>query len=308
MSKSFRIIFHVGLPKTGSSALQIWADANRRALRAQGINYPTIIGEEIVPKHQFLVPALMSNQLACIDRLIEENKYETLFLSTEGLSNHLYDFPEKSLEAFRALTASIDLKIFMVIRDPEAWTRSFYKQSVINPPIAAYGYATPLRYEAFQQLPRVLRLTNTARLTREIQAAYGASEVVVARYEADWLNDLEELLRLKIDETFTPIKQSNKSVSDDLIELIRQVNAMKIPSESRKGFLSLLQNVLKTEHNILKLYAQEMSGASIAVSVLTDILLSLKPENKVQSDLIEMLSVALVAIKKEVSSIFNDKQ
>lgn len=288
MLKLRKILLHVGLPKTGSSALQSWADANRQVLRTQGVDYPQTIDDTIVPKHQFLVPALMSNRLAQLDALLAESRCDKLFLSTEGLTNHLYDFPEKSLAEFRARINNFELSVFMVVRDPESWTRSYYKQAVINPPILACNYATPLRYEAFRLLPRVVRLTDVEKVSADVKVAYGASEVIAAPYNKNWFSQLIDFLDIKIDETFTPLPSSNESVSDDVIELIRQVNAMNVSPSLRDAFLALLQMSLNTRHNILIRNLQNLTGNTIPVDALADLLQKFVPENEKQAEIVEI--------------------
>ena len=53
-----RLVLHVGLPKAASSALQVWADANRAALAAQGVDYPDPRSPHLMCKHPWLVAEL----------------------------------------------------------------------------------------------------------------------------------------------------------------------------------------------------------------------------------------------------------
>jgi len=69
------------------------------------------------PKHQFLVPALMSGDLSELHSSSRANYAETLILSTEGLTNHLYDFQPVALSDFRETTSMYDVFAFLVIRE-----------------------------------------------------------------------------------------------------------------------------------------------------------------------------------------------
>ena len=137
----------------------------------QGINYPEPDKDLADPKHQFLVSALQTNDLARLRRILEENQSDSVLLSTEGLTNHLYDFDAGALQTFRDLTLDYEVVIFIVVREKEPWLRSYYKQLVLNPPIVEYNYATPLRYAAFCELPRVCRLLTPRRL-RQIYSPF----------------------------------------------------------------------------------------------------------------------------------------
>jgi len=259
-----RLVLHVGLPKTGSSALQAWCNKARESLSRRGVTYPKPSDKLIDPKHQFLVPALKLNDLCELRNCLAENDTETLILSTEGLTNHLYDFQSEALAAFREAVSHYDVFVYMVVRERNAWTKSYYKQAIINPPVAEYHYATPLSYAEFSKLPRVVRLTDHAALRSDVARAYGAHKVVVANYEEDWMKIFLDLLNIgAVQETFR-LPEENRSVSDDLVEIIRQVNAMRLPPESRAGVLATIQACFQTSHNVLKSYrVVDVPGRSI---------------------------------------------
>ena len=217
----------------------------------QGINYPEPDKDLADPKHQFLVSALQTNDLARLRRILEENQSDSVLLSTEGLTNHLYDFDAGALQTFRDLTLDYEVVIFIVVREKEPWLRSYYKQLVLNPPIVEYNYATPLRYAAFCELPRVCRLTNTPTLEADLFAFFGAETVVAARYEEDWMATFLDLLGARSARE-PELGRVHTSISDDLVELIRQVNALQLPAQERSDFLAFIQECFQTSHHTLK--------------------------------------------------------
>jgi hypothetical protein len=249
-----RLILHVGLPKTGSTALQSWCYKRRENLSQRGITYPESDNNLIAPKHQFMVSALMRNDMAELRAHLVRNETETLVLSTEGLTNHFYDFPSAALKAFREAVSLYNVFVFMVVRNKGAWTKSYYKQAVINPPIVEYNYATPLSYSEFSQLSRVQRLAEHSKLRTDIATAFAAHEVIVANYEEDWMETFLDCLGIADMHEFTRLEKKNISVSDDLVEIIRQINAMGLPSEKRAGILAAIANCFQTKHGVLKSY------------------------------------------------------
>ena len=160
-----------------------------------------------------------------------------MFLSHEGLSNHFYDFSDVALKNFRHFLLCVPLHIFMVVRDAESWVKSYYKQALINPPIAAYNYATELRLNDFRRLPRTQSLLHVEHLEENIRKAYGADNVVVTRYESGWLSNLLNILNVEISAEFSPLRNANTSVPDDVAELIRQVNLLFLEPPEREAFL-----------------------------------------------------------------------
>lgn len=248
MSVGRTLVLHVGLPKTASSALQVWADRNRDFLLERGVHYPPGNGA-LMPKHQDLVAALFTGDLAPIDAYILAARAPVLFLSTEGLTNHLYDFPGPSLAALRERLSGWIVRVFIVTRARESWITSYWKQAVLNPRIERYNYATPLSRDAFAVVPRVARLADFDRVAQDAQAAYGAAEVLVADQGSDWFEALRGLLGLQ--ETGSLPEKVHVSVSDDLTEIVRQVNGMELDDGLRSDILALAQHSHPTGHNIL---------------------------------------------------------
>ncbi|MDN5936209.1 MAG: hypothetical protein L0H75_08540, partial [Nitrosospira sp.] len=113
-----RLLLHVGLPKTGTSALQRWLHENPARLEAAGICYPGapyLNGD----KHQFLVSELRHGGQS-LERLLSSTTHDTVLLSSEGLSNHFHDFSEQGLQRFRHLTANFRVEIVLVTREKTA--------------------------------------------------------------------------------------------------------------------------------------------------------------------------------------------
>lgn len=285
-----KLIFHVGLPKTGTSALQRWCASNRAQLRCHNINYPHTEPHLISPKHQFLVPSLMNNDLEKLRIIITQNSENTLLLSTEGLTNHLYDFLPDALSTLREMTNDFDVIIFMVSREENSWTKSFYKQAVLNPFIMEYHYATALKYSEFCHLPRVQRLINTSALREELKVAFGAHTVVITPYEGNWMSTFLEVLGVPDLKEMSALTQNHISVSDDLIDLIRQLNAMQLPTSERVHFLAAIQACFQTNNNMLKFSYKVPIETNLRSHKNMQILEQLIPETAEQSEIISNLS------------------
>ena len=249
MSRS--LLLHVGLPKTATTSLQFWAHANRKPLAGHGIDYPEAAGEVLVPKHQFIVNELMTGQLDRTRAAVAASDAPRLFLSTEGLTNHLYDFAGDVLAQFRGILAARKVTLFVVLREREAWVRSYYKQAVLNPVMERYHYGTALTLDEFSRLERVRRLTDHAAVLRDAARAYGAADVVSAPFEGNWFGALLDALGVADASAFPAPERRHESLPDDLIELFRQVNALGIEAGLRQQFFGLMQRAVPSTHSIL---------------------------------------------------------
>ncbi|SMH47458.1 hypothetical protein [Mesorhizobium australicum] len=256
-----KAVIHVGLPKTGTSALQDWCYRNRENFLADDIAYPPPDSRSVSPKHQYIVEDLFSGHANRMREALQSTTERTVILTTEGLTNHLYDFSDGALEEFRAALRGFGVQIFLVVRDKEFFLKSYYKQAVINPPILRFNYATSLSLDEFSALERTRRLADYDRLASDLSVKYGAANVVVSKYEGDWLSDLTKVAGITTSPTFASLQKVHVSVSDDVVEIVRQVNGKSLTEQQRSQFLAVIQNVLHTEHNGLRLYARQHDAA-----------------------------------------------
>jgi hypothetical protein len=257
------LLLHIGLPKTASTALQTWADLNRQLLLNHGIHYPAPSKGSYMPKHQDLVPGLQSGDLACLDRYLAAAEAPVLFLSTEGLSNHLYDYPSTSLSAFREKLVGWKVRLLMMKRSPEKWLTSLWKQRILNPRMPGTHFATPLKRDEFAMLPEVRRLADFEQVIADARVAYGAEETTVGDHGSDWFAVLRALLGLP--EDIAPPPRVHISVSEDLAEIVRQVNATVPDNGLRILVLAFIQHSLATRHSEMIKYATARPLAEISL-------------------------------------------
>ena len=242
-----RLVLHVGLPKTGTSALQRWCHANAGGLLRQGIRYPAPSADTAMPKHQFIVAELMRGDLSRTARAVGEGSEERMILTSEGLTNHLYDFRPVGLEAFRGMLDGFDVAAFLVRRSPEDWVRSYHKQCAINPRNPAYHYGTGLELHWFRELPRVRRLMDVAGLADDCAAAFGARETVVADYEGDWVGRFLALCGYRSGSA-VELERANDSIPDWLLEAVLRINRQPFAEDTRTAWLGSLQRFAGTRH------------------------------------------------------------
>ena len=274
-----RLVLHVGLPKTGTSALQTTASSNYAKLLEMGVEYPLVEGASglLHPKHQFLVNMLLKDSLERLEPFLEERLAPLVFLSAEGLSNHFFDFPERALANFRAATSGWRKTVFIVLREKDSWLRSLFKQCVINPTNRNYLYGTGLVFEDFCSEARVRRLGDYNGLIDLLSSGYGAEDVFVANYEGDVWFELQHCLDCNVGAMFERASLVNTSLSDELVEIIRQVNALGAASGLRSQFLAYLEKVFGTGNETLAHYVQMSMGTDVSNAEISELVGRLEP-------------------------------
>lgn len=279
---SLEITLHVGLPKTGSSTLQHHLYRNREVLRRQGVDYPEAGIDASPPKHQYLVTGLKRNDPSRLAAVLAAADLPSLILSTEGLTNHLYDFSDKALGGFRDTLRGHEVRCVVVLRAPEAWLRSYYKQILINPRVGTPGvwfYGSDITLDAFRATARAQALIDHEQLTADIAAAYGAQSVTVLRLENDWLTGFDRALGLD-SRAWSPTRPENESAPDACIEIMRQVNAHGLPEVDRVVWKAALQAFSGSNHTLLKAARQRVAQDPSPSRIDPDILAGLRPDQQ----------------------------
>ena len=114
-NKPIRWVFHAGTPKTGSSSLQFIFDNHRELLLQNGILYPSNVSRVKEPKHQWFVSQLINGDIQGLIANLESALMEagdnthTIILSSEGIYNHWWDFPDKSKQFLNNLANTLSL-------------------------------------------------------------------------------------------------------------------------------------------------------------------------------------------------------
>lgn len=289
MAQPRKIVLHVGMPKTASSAIQVWADANRSAFLARGVDYPASKHAQ-TPKHQALVSGLKNSNLRYLQALIEGADKPTLFLSAEGLTNHFYDFSTSALASFRKHVSGSELVVFLITRDRTAWIKSYWKQCLIVPVIPEFDYGQPFTLSEFSDRPRIRRLADVQQLKLDLATGYGAHRIVDADFCEDWRTRLFQALEIDAADAFTQIGRTHGSISDAAAELVRQTNGLGIPNSLRDTFLALLSEV-EGDQNLTLLLVRRQYWAKLGQSAddLEALLDRLDPCNSGEASLIERL-------------------
>jgi len=304
-----RLVMHVGLPKTGTTALQRWCYSNREWLRERGVDYPDRIHHPLDPKHQFLVQDLRTGNL---DRFVTEldgSPCRTVLLSSEGLTNHLFDVSGGAADEFRRATHGWNVEVVVIFREPTSWAKSLWKQHLVNPAgsaprtvalwrrelgesmseLAAWTGArlgnersshpipgaTTLTADEFAALARIRFLQDRGLVAAAVRRLYGATRVVEGDFDEGWPAVLGGALGIELPDD-SGAERCRVSVSDELAELLRRVNGLDLPSDLRLRVFRGLASGTDPNSSIrvaLEVHALFPPGAE-AIGVLCDDVMS----------------------------------
>lgn len=251
------VIFHVGLPKTGTSAFQDALVLNRDAMQARGIAFSRKkeIGADFRAAARDVVRQGAGRwRLMRLDRAARRIRewadaqgQQVVLITDENLLGwrvrdmYRMDFEHGPAQAMQALQRAFDnddLSWVLFRRDPVAHMRSSYR------------YAVKLRGVGldFDDWAHEMGTPETlGRLVADAETAFGASGHVYDMEDQiasprPWGAPILELAGMSADEidALQPAPRTNKGMPDDLLEYVRRINAIGLEKEQRLKAVDVL--------------------------------------------------------------------
>ena len=260
--QKLKLIIHAGTPKTGTTSLQTYLDKKQYKLRGKGILYPHNLEKlknPTAPKHQWfeknLVTTHLENFLENFKNIISQvkNDTHTIILSSEGIYNYWWDFPDESKDILSELSKLFEIEVWVWFREPLVFIESYYKQCIRNPQVEGnpcYGkdlsFAEMLNIEWFSQH------LNYQGFVTECQTLFGKNNVSVFKYEGDVVQEVIHKLGLATPDD-NPTPRKNNSLNGASIELLRTINHYDIKIKDKE----LLMPYLKKINGLLENYAKD---------------------------------------------------
>ncbi len=251
MSARPQLYLHVGLPKSGTSAVQRWCRENQTALQQQGLSYPSTLRAPNSDKHDMIVPILRDAASAePLEEMFRSTRSGRLILSNEGLTNHLYDFSEAALANFRRISSHMDTTVILLQRPRQAWLRSYHKQCVINPDNGASPlWGTTKTADEIANHPRVAALMNISELRQNLGRAFEANQVRCIDYAAsNWFDLFRQIIGIR---GLNTLPRVNQSLDDRAVDVLRHGNHILKTHQDRQILRSLLQHFTQNTHSEL---------------------------------------------------------
>ncbi len=252
------IIFHIGLPKCGSTAIQSKLFEQQTYLRSKGIYYPLdhIITDQYGPNHRFLTEILKTNSNeaeAIVQSILDvaiQSSCTTTILSHEGLTNHFVDIRDHFFALLASVNKTHTIKILLVYRPLKHFFYAYYKQNIVNPPTNdSLGYGSQLMPIEFFTLPRVQQLLRVGTMMSDLLYNCPFAELNVLPYGATTLLDgLNAYLGIDLpagtfrknvslsDGSTEHIRSQNHLYFDNLPQREKWINALKLRPEGDASF------------------------------------------------------------------------
>ncbi len=261
-AQKLKLIIHAGTPKTGTTSLQTYLDKRQRKLRGKGILYPHNLEKSqnpTAPKHQWfeknLVTTHLENFLENFKNIISQIKKDThtIILSSEGIYNYWWDFPDESKDILCELSTLFDIEVWVWFREPLAFIESYYKQCIRNPQIESNPcYGKNLSFAEMLDIKWFSQHLNYQGFVTECQTLFGKNNVSVFKYEGDVVQEVIQRLGLATPHD-NPTPRQNKSLNSASIALLRTLNHYDIKAKDKE----LLMPHLKEINGILDSYAKD---------------------------------------------------
>lgn len=249
---------HVGTPKTATTTLQYICAENADYLKFKGILYPDNYTQNSVPKHQWLVPLLLSgnidelhNKFLEIMQKAQKNNCHAVFLSTEGIFNHWWDFPDRSKEFLALLGKYLHIKPLLVLREPVSFLFSYYQQNLKNPKMEMVTcYGQDWSFERMLNDPWFIRHIDYLSFVEELEALIGKREVTLFKYSKNIIDTLFNYLNIDIKQLTYSIPQ-NVGLSFIAIELLKKINQLDLTPKDKQNVIEKLMEcdqILQSYH------------------------------------------------------------
>jgi hypothetical protein len=238
------LVLHIGTPRTGSTAIQIFCDTNRESLLQNNVLFPkTGFRAKLAgrgwrtPGHDDLIPALRNNYSTILEDLRSEiAKYPNariLLVSSENFSLHP-DMPKLVMKKFNYFDKIL---IIIYLRRQDLYLESLYGEF-----ISGGWYKTSVKTKDFflnYKAPYGNIERNYYRLITNWSETFGKENIIVRPFEkeqwfeGDLIKDFFNSAKLPWSDSFELHfrKTRNISLSTQVYKVLRELNSLPLDKD-----------------------------------------------------------------------------
>lgn len=221
-------ILHIGLPKTGSTSLQMAFSGNRASLLQHGVIYPKMGSDSM--KHGPLRRVLWGRKPPESEGLpvdwMEQFHSETIGADICILSDDIFTYLDP--EVITSLIPRERTRVVMYVREPVAHAASFYQQAVRNRnmDMSLRDYAESWQLMGFG-------------VAKRWSHVFGKENVMIRLYGRDYgpwdiVSDFSELIGLKREDAIPSLEcGANPGIAGNLLFVKRVLNRFITYKENR---------------------------------------------------------------------------
>jgi transcriptional regulator with XRE-family HTH domain len=230
-----KLILHIGVHRTGSTAIQRALHANRDALQAQGFHYA--LDSENHTWMAFLIDQGPSSAADIVDRLVEDSlgtSANTIIVSGEDLSR------VRHVSRLAGLKSVFDIQVVCYLRRQDEWLESWYNQHVKWPWDPVLSTLTP---QQFLDRRRRFHWLHYGEMLRRWRKLVGLRQITVVPFERGQITGsvVEDFCsRCGVDPAKLDLsgRVENASVSAQTLTLLRQLNLYGKQGQQRSKLVS----------------------------------------------------------------------
>ncbi|MCF6288938.1 MAG: hypothetical protein L3J53_06870 [Proteobacteria bacterium] len=210
-----QLYIHIGMPKTGSSAIQAFLSLNKRYLKKHGFSYPNNPGfnqafQTSSGNAVDVFTWIKNNNTDIFKKYLKKANARHVILSSEILYGALKENPEKFANYF----SKYNYKIICYIRDYGDLMESCVNQQIKNQNLVDYININKID-AAFNYYNCLIKAINYIDPDRIIVKKYGRKYF----YKGDIYTDFMNIFGLDLDKNIvSPIKIVNPSLNRDALE------------------------------------------------------------------------------------------
>jgi hypothetical protein len=241
-----QIFLHIGLHKTGTTAIQYFFSKNP-VLVSQGFFYPSSArpAQEIISYgHHRLSWSLIRNpeDIVSWDNLkveIEESRAGNVILSSEEFDV----LNEEGISRVRSLLSDYDVRIVAYLRRQDEFAQAYYTTDVL------FNHETRPLHEYVNSLRTSL---DYWKLLSRWAEQFGRDNIIVRVYEksalfgGDVVKDFCHILGIKSDDSFImPPSRINHGYPKNVVDIVRSLRMMRIHGHSVISAISIAEKVYR---------------------------------------------------------------
>ena len=252
ITKNIKIILHAGTPKTGTTSLQFLLAEKHEELLANGILYPKYYLDTNPPKHQWIVSLLKQNNFNELFIYLKniylesiEKNVNTIFLSTEGIFNHWWDFTDEAKEVLRIMAKYFNIKLYVVFREPCSFLESFYKQNLKNPQmLATKCYGKNSTFTEMSKDEWFIKHLDYLGFIHESETIFGKENLELFTYSSKIIDDILKKMNITFDK-LNEEKRKNTGQTNISVELLMNINKYNLNASDKKDVINILKKMDK---------------------------------------------------------------
>ncbi len=248
--RRLNLILHAGTPKTGTTTLQFFLDANATMLQEQGFLYPKEYLNTPAPKHQWLVSYLRNDHIEKFAKKLETiyktatetEDIHTIILSTEGIYNHWWDYSDQAKLILKRLNRYFNLSIVVYFREPLSFVDSLYRQYLKNPKmkdIAPYG--KNLTFAQMYEIEWFRDHLDYLGFIKQCEYLVGKERVHAIAYSNEIVEKFCKVVGIPYSkERIKTIARKNKAHSDAVVEILKYINQYDLSIKEKQTVVNTL--------------------------------------------------------------------